>query len=181
MSYPPRRRSRKFCAFSILAFVLAAATGHQPLEAQEEEEEKGGFFSRVKRSLSSVDVSPAEGNIVLITMEDVNRPYELVAALPAVAMQEWGGSSSRRPGGGLSDPGLTSITRALQSLQKIAEQRGADAVIGVRLDFEGPVDGEEGRAVAYGTLIRFVENTSDSAGVGSLAPSEIEQGVEQDG
>jgi len=131
----------------LLALSLAAQEG--------DDGEKKGFFKRLR---SRQGPTPAEGNIVLVTTETVDRPYELVTAFPAVTMQEWGGASGVPPGGGLTDPGLTSVIRALEHLQSVAEKNGADAVIGVKIDFEGPVGSEEGRAIVYGTLIRFTDS-----------------------
>ena len=146
----------------VMALLLALPVGAQ--EPEQADEEQGGWLSRMKRVVSR-DRGPlmAEGNVVLVTVEDLDRPYELVTAFPAIGMAEWGGATRVPPGGGLTDPGLTAITRALERLGEIAKQQGADAVVGVKIDFESPLGGEEGRAIAYGTLVRFIDESSSES------------------
>jgi len=83
----------------------------------------------------------------IFTTEDPGKPYEVISIV--VSYQQF-------PSFGVKDPLVAAIQSGYTELEKDLEVANADAIIGLRIEFNSrPMKGEEGRVLLYGTLIKY--------------------------
>jgi len=92
---------------------------------------------------------PVSAGVTIITGEDLGRPYQIIESYPAVIYQQFADFSIK------GDPLQNAVVKGLKKLRIVAEQHGADAVIGTRIEFANRTSKDEGRVLLYGTLVKF--------------------------
>lgn len=81
------------------------------------------------------------------TVADVGRPYDVIDSV--CVYQEFPRFSLR------GDPLQNALAGAFQQVQERARAAQADALVGFDVDFTSPAQGEEGRLLLCGTLVKF--------------------------
>ncbi len=100
-------------------------------------------------------VLPAEAKkessegILVTTIEDIGRDYEILGDFPGVIYKE----APRSSLGG--DPMTLAAARAVQAARDLAKQQGADAIIGLQVSSEPRTSADEGGVLLIGTLIKY--------------------------
>jgi len=84
---------------------------------------------------------------VIITTGDLTKPYEVVDII--MSYQEFPQMSYRQ------DPLVSCLNAATADLRNRARKAGASAIVSLKFDFENRTEKDEGRLLAYGTLVRF--------------------------
>jgi len=84
---------------------------------------------------------------IIVTTCDLSRPYDVIEAV--ASYQEFKAFSFK------GDPLVHALKAANAQLEAAARTAGANAVIGLRIDFENRTEKDEGRLLAYGTIVRF--------------------------
>lgn len=156
--------------FAIATAGAALTTAAQEAEPPPAEEEAtgSGWRSRVKSMLTREPGEEGEeeeseegearggGDLLITSMDDPGQEFVIVDPTPAFYFNEWGGGRTA-PGGGLRDPVTVAIDRGLVSIESETKEKGGNAILGLRIIVVNPVDGEEGRVILYGTMVRLIE------------------------
>ena len=83
----------------------------------------------------------------ILSIEDPGRPYEIISLV--FSYQQFAKF-------GFEDPLIAAIKSGYSDLIKDIKRAKADAIIGLRIEFNSrPMKGEEGRVLLYGTLIKY--------------------------
>jgi hypothetical protein len=85
--------------------------------------------------------------LLTVTIDDIGRPYDVLDG--ACVYQQFAGFSFR------GDPLQNALNAAFVQMEERARAVQADALVGFDLDFANPAEGEEGRVMLCGTLVRF--------------------------
>lgn len=89
----------------------------------------------------------AAEDVMIVTTDTVpGKTCTLVYHLPAIAQQDFAKMSYS------ADPVQGAVLQALQSLTQIANKLKANAVLGLRVQYSGRTDKDEGKALLMGTL-----------------------------
>lgn len=85
--------------------------------------------------------------LLTVTVDDIGRPYEVLDG--ACVYQQFASFSFR------GDPLQNAMNLAFRQMEERARAVQADALVGFDLDFANPGEGQEGRVMLCGTLVRF--------------------------
>jgi hypothetical protein len=106
------------------------------------------FAASVSATANAQQQPTAPGaGIMTVTIENVGRPYDVLDGV--CVYQQFAGFSLR------GDPLPNALARAMQQIGERARAVQADALVGMDVDFDSPSEGEEGRVMVCGTLVRF--------------------------
>lgn len=89
----------------------------------------------------------ASAELQTYTVEEIGTPYEPLKGL--CVYQEAKGFSFK------TDPIEGAIQAAFEQMAVLAEELGADALVGFDIDFANRTQKDEGRVVLCGTLVKF--------------------------
>lgn len=148
-------------------------------EEEQEEEQATGWKARLKSMVTREPDEEGEGgrrprhgtsSILMTNLHDPGQPFEFVHPLPIFSFRDW--SDRNRPLGGLQDPLVVSVDRALTSIEEQAVMLGGNAVIGLTITFENRTEVDEGRVMVYGMVVRIPEPISTQSLAASAAREE---------
>ncbi len=97
-------------------------------------------------SVTLIGLVFAQGKKIIYTTLDIKQEYEIISIITGYAQV---------PTAVFKDPFLKAHKAAWKDFMKTAAAAKADAVVGVRMDFENITKDMVGRLIIYGTAVKF--------------------------
>lgn len=102
----------------------------------------------ITAGLLCVVSSASNGEMLATTTENLGKPYTVING--ACVYQQFENFSMK------GDPLINAVKKAFEQMEALSKQAGADALVGYDVDFSNrTMDGEEGRVLLCGTLVKL--------------------------